>query len=350
MSDEISLLQPVVFRSIVEKFVAPQKLTLLSRIPTISNPFPVVNWDIIRGSRAIARPNVPNSEAHIVPRLGRESASASFVYLREKKVFEPTTLHWIRQAANSTSDLAKTRAEEAVMREVTDLNSRFDNFAEYLLWKALTGSIVLDYPDVQTTVDYKFLASHKPSVGTSWASATPKQIVADVRAWKRIVRRDGGVEADVAYGTEQSIDYIFDSFASTGATNFGGGTLLSDRMKERYYETGILPGFMGLDWNIQEATYDAVDASYGSGYDGSGDTLFLKDKAIVLGNLTDQRPIELAVGPTADDEAPEGFTGKFAKTWKEKDPSARQYLLEWNILPIITRPEQLVYVDDVTSA
>jgi hypothetical protein len=31
----------------------------------------------------------------------------------------------------------------------------------------------------------------------------------------------------------------------------------------------------------------------------------------------------LMVGPTADDEAPEGFTGKFAKTWKDKDPSAR---------------------------
>src|SRR5258708_20293596 len=40
------------------------------------------------------------------------------------------------------------------------------------------------------------------------------------------------------------------------------------------------------------------------------------------------RPLELLIGPTADDEAPTGFTGKYAKTWKERDPSARQYLLD----------------------
>jgi hypothetical protein len=67
-----------------------------------------------------------------------------------------------------------------------------------------------------------------------------------------------------------------------------------------------------------------------------------------MGNYTDQRPIEMMIGPTADDEAPDNFTGKFAKTWKDKDPSARQYLLEWNLLPVITRPEQMIYVADVS--
>jgi hypothetical protein len=39
----------------------------------------------------VAKPNVPNSEAHIVPRLGRSQEAASVIYLREKKVFDPTT-------------------------------------------------------------------------------------------------------------------------------------------------------------------------------------------------------------------------------------------------------------------
>ena len=55
------------------------------------------------------------------------------------------------------------------------------------------------------------------------------------------------------------------------------------------------------------------------------------------------------VGPTADDEAPQGFTGKYAKTWKEKDPSARQYLLEWTLLPIVTRPEQMLVATGIIS-
>jgi hypothetical protein len=69
----------------------------------------------------------------------------------------------------------------------------------------------------------------------------------------------------------------------------------------------------------------------------------------MLGNYTDQRPLELMIGPTADDEAPAGFTGKFAKTWKDKDPSARQYLLELNFLPVITRPEQMLVATGVVS-
>lgn len=345
---EISLLQPTVLRGVVERFTAPQSLEMLSRVPQTPHPFPSVQWEVIRGSRAIARPNVPNSEAHIVPRLGRSQESAAFVYLREKKVFEPTTLHWLRQAANNVSELSNTRAEEAVLREVRDLNQRFDNFAEYMIWQALTGTLALDYPDVQANVDYKFLPSHKASVGTGWDTATPTQIVADIRALKRLINRDGRVQATEAFATEKTIAYIFDSFASNGAN---AGVLLSDRMKDSYYQTGTLPGFMGLTWKPQEAVYDTAGAAYTSSPTDPGqEELFLADDALIIGNFTENRPIELFIGPTADDEAPEGFTGKFAKTWKEKDPSARQYLLEWNLLPVITRPEQFVYVADVTTA
>lgn len=350
---EITLLQPTVLQGVIERFTAPEKLTMLSRTPSVDHPFPTIQWEVIRGSRAIARPNVPNSAAHIVPRLGRSQGSASFVYLREKKVFLPTTLHWLRQAANGAGDLANRRAEEAVLREITDLNTRFDNFAEYMLWRAFTGSLVLDFPDVQATVDYNFLASHKPaSVTTSWATATPAQIVEDIRGYKRLIRRDGGVEAREAYATEQTISYIFDSFASRGdaSANFFGGILLSDRMKDQYYQTGVLPGFMGLQWNVQDSVYDAVGASYSENPTRpSQETPFLADGSLLIGNFEENRPVELYVGPTADDEAPANYTGKFAKTWKEKDPSARQYLLEWNLVPIVTRPEQFVVVNDVTQ-
>jgi hypothetical protein len=343
---DIPLLQPVVLRGVVEKFTAPENLILLNQVQSSPWPFPSATWDVIRGSRAVARPNVPNSEAHIVPRLGRSQESAAFIYLREKKVFEPTTLHWLR----APGELAAKNAEKAVLREIGDLNQRFDNFAEYCLWKAMSGRLVLDFPDVQADIDYKFPTSHKPHPGTSWATATPKQIAADIRAWKRLISRDGRVNAKTAYLTEVTLSYIFDSFATTGATNFNAGVLLSDRMKDEYYRSGTLPGFMGIDWNIVEAVYDATDAAYSADPTDPGEeTLFVPDNAISFGNFTDNRPLELLIGPTADDEAPEGFTGKFAKTWKEKDPSARQYLLEWIFLPIITRPEQFVYVANVTS-
>jgi hypothetical protein len=107
---------------------------------------------------------------------------------------------------------------------------------------------------------------------------------------------------------------------------------------------------MGLDWKPQESVYDAIGSGYSSNPSiPSAQTQFLADDALIIGNFTENRPIELIIGPTADDEAPDGFCGKFAKTWKEADPSARQYLLEWHFLPIITRPEQFTYTANVTA-
>lgn len=334
---DISLLEPMVLRGVIEKFLAPETLVMLNRVPQTPWPYPSVTWDVIRGSRMVAKPNVPNSEAHIVPRLGRSQEAASFIYLREKKVFEPTTLHWLR----TPGELAARNAEQSVLREIADLNMRFDNFAEYMIWGAMRGMLVFDYPDVVATVDYKLPASHKPTPSTGWSTATPQQIVSDIRAWKRIVQRDSRVPAKEAFATELTLAYIFDSFAATGnaGSNFMAGTLLSDRMKDQYYAQGTLPGFMGLNWSTVETVYDD---------DAGTSTLFVPDNALFMGNYTDQRPIEMMIGPTADDEAPDNFTGKFAKTWKDKDPSARQYLLEWNLLPIVTRPEQMLYVADVS--
>jgi hypothetical protein len=347
---DISILQPQVLLGVLRRFTTPESLTLLSRVPTQNHPFPTAEWQVVRGSRAIAKPNVPNSEANIVPRLGRSSVQAAFMYLREKKVFEPTTLHWLRQAAaNNLQDLGvNQQAEQAVTRELADLNQRADNLAEYALWQSLTGRLVIDSETVQADVDYKFLASHKAAPAVSWANATPAGIVADVTAFKRLVERDGRVRAVDAYATEKTLAYIFQSFATGGTGN--PGVLMSDRMKDSYFASGTIPGFMGLNWMPQTAVFDAVGASYTANpTDPYQETPFLADDTLIIGNFTDNRPIELMVGPTADDSAPVGYTGKFTKTWKEEDPSARQILLEWHFLPVITRPEQFVYVGNVTQ-
>lgn len=328
---EISLLEPPVLMGVVEKLSVPENLTLSNMLPRRPWPYPSAQWDVIRGSRTVAKPNVPNSEAHIVPRLGWSQESAAFIYLREKKVFEPTTIHWVRQPGQ----VAARNAEAAVLREVTDLNQRFDNFVEYCCWKALTGTLVLDYPDIQATVDYKLAGSHKPSAAVGWNAATANQMRQDLAVWKRLLYRDSRVPGTDAFATEYTINRVVNAF---GADAIAGSTMMSERMKDEFFRAGILPGFQGLDWHVVEQVYD----------DDSGvQTLFVPDDTLFIVNLESGRAMEIMEGPTADDEAPEGHTGKFSKTWKEKDPSARQFLLEYNFLPVITRPEQIVYVVDV---
>lgn len=327
---DIPLFEPTVLRGVIERLQTPENLQLSNTLPRTPWPYPTVTWDVIKASRMVATPNVPNSEAHIVPRLGISQMSASFVYLREKKVFEPTTLHWLR-APGSISNLQN--AEQAVMREVADLNLRFDNFVEWACWRALTGVLSLDYEDVQSTVNYQIPASHKPTPSTGWSTATAYQIVTMVKAWKRLISRDARVPAVDAWLTEPTLDKVFNAFATQG-----NGTMLSDQMKDRFYATGTLPGFLGLNWHIVESFYDTNSGT---------PTLFVPDDALYITNLNQGRAMEIFEGPTADDEAPNGYTGKFSKTWKEKDPSARQFLLEYHFMPVLTRPEQVVYVSSV---
>ena len=327
---DISLLEPLVLLATVEKLPSPQNMILLNGTPKRQVPTQTVTWDIIRGSRQMAKPNVPNSEAHIVGRLGREQASASLLYVREKKVFEPTTLMWLREVGTVNG---LQNAEREVVRELQDLNNRIDAFVEYTLWKSLGGNLVLDFPDVQANIDYKFPADHKVNAGTAWATATPVQIVEDVSAWKKLILNHGRVAANKAYATQDTLDRIIHSFVANG-TNAGG--LLSDRMRDQYYTTGTIPGFLGLDWTPVEHVYE-TDAGDEIGY--------LADDTIIFGNFDANRPTELLEGPTADFSAPANFIGRFSKSWVEPDPSGRQILIEYNFLPVVTRPEQFVIAD-----
>lgn len=339
MPSDISILEPTSLRELVQKFPYPNRAVISSRIQKTPWPESSVTWEVIKGSHNMAKPNVPNSEAHIVPRIGVSQESATFLYTREKKVFEPTTLHWLKAPGTLSNRAA---AEQAVTRELLDLNERVDNLVEWTCWRAMSGAISFSTPDVVANVDTKIPSSHKPAVGTTWVSATPQQIIADIKAWKKLISRDGGVEAQDVFLTESTLDRIFNSWVTYNSN--APASLLTDTMKDQYYKTATLPGFLGLNWNVVESFYNADATPYGTG----NPTSFVADDAVYMANLSTNRPMELFEGPTADDEAPTGFTGKFTKTWKEKDPSARQVLLEYHFFPVITRPEQFVYVADVS--
>lgn len=356
---DLSILNPVVLRTLVQEFTTPENLTWLNRVRRTPINGTQAMWEILRGSRNIAEPNIPGSEANVVDRLGRAFGSSSFAYLREKKQFNEVTLRWIRDFANNPSDLNRTNAERQIRREVEDLNTRFDNYAEYLLWQALKGEFLITSTQngVHAKVDYGILDTHKPNVSIDWRKALPQQIVQDVRALIGLVERDGRVAPTAAYTSGKVLDMIVDAFAGHGTSpsaadqpvNYPAANLLSDRMKEEYYRSGTISGFMGLNWQKQDAVYDAAGASYTENPTRPQDeTRFLDENSIALGNF-DGDTLELQEGWSADPDAPQNFIGKFSKSWTQPDPGGRTFLLEWNMLPILNRPDNVVYVKDVTN-
>lgn len=328
----IDLFDPTVFRDTVHKLQNVPDHYLLKTVPRVPNQEPTVAWTILRGNRNIASPNIPNSEANIVAQSGREAQTAGLVYLREKKVFEPTTLRWIKSAENSADPNTVAAAEAAVMREVTDLNNRFDTFWEWALWQAVQGNLTINANGVVANVDYLFAGTHKTTATWTPGTTKPSDIVANFKAWRKMIQVDGETDASDVYATSETLDKIIQVFVEDPTVH---NNLLSDRMKDQYFTTGSVDGFLSLNWHPIDSTFTKDGVT----------TYFLPQNKVILANLTAGRPLELAVGPSADDSAPIGFTGRFAKTWKEEDPSARQYLIEENALPVVRRPEQIVAVD-----
>lgn len=330
---QIPLLEPVVLNEVVRLLQTPENLVLSNSLPKTSTPVSFYTWDLLKGSRMVAKPNVPNAEAHIVPRLGRAQRAASLVYTREKKEFEPTTTLWLREIG-TTNQIE--RAEEAVLREITDLNTRLDNFVEYACWQALQGTLSFNYADVVApTIDYGIDNIVHPAVG--WNTASPEQIVEDIQAWKRLAMRSSRVALTDAWCSGVTLDRVFNAFARNAAT---GGFLLTDAMKSQYYASGTLPNFMGLNWHVVEGQYDD---------DSAAAQQFLADDVLILTNLSFGEAMKIVEGPSADFGAPQGYIGKFSKTWEEEDPSGRQALLEYRFLPVITRPDQVVICRDVKT-
>lgn len=327
---EISLLQPQVLNGVIEKFTAPENYMGLGQVFSRKEPSmdAVARWDVIVGNREMAAPNIPNSEAHIVPHLGIGQQTATFIYLREKKVFKPTTIRWLR----SPGQLAAKNAEAAVLREVRDLDRRFDAFAEFCCWQSLTGSIVLNYPDVKATVDYGFANTHKPTVSVGWnnPAKTPAQWVADVQAWKRLITLDGRVPPTDVWLNGSTFNRVLQILANSPL-------IMSDRMKDQVLQADMVQGLVGLTWHIYDLQF----------VNGAGTVVpFIADDAVILTSGANSA-FYIMEGPSADEDAPLGHTGKFVKSWKQPDPSARQHLEEWSFLPIIERPEQVVYVSSV---
>lgn len=323
---EISLLNPTVLNGVLEQLEYPDSFLGMRLVGAgRPNPWPVAEWDVVASNKEVAEPGIPNTEAKIVPQLGVGKRTASMVYLREKKVFKPTTLHWLR----TPGQLAQKNAEGAVMREIEDLDRRFVAFAEWTFWQMLSGTLTLDYADVKATVDYLIQASHKPTVVTSWATVATADVIGDVSAWKTLINQDGaGATVRNAYLNSTTFQYVYNNAAIQ--------TMFSDRLKDQYLGTGLVTGLLGLAWETYDSTY--VDSA-------AATQNYIADDVVVLIANNPREPFFLMEGPSADHEAPNGQIGKFAKSWVEPDPSARQYLEEWHFLPILERPDQIIYAD-----
>lgn len=323
---DISLLDPRVLNGVIQRMPPADGLMGKTLVRNRSYPLPVWEYDVQTRRRNVARPNTPDSPAIVIDQGGLGRMVGGFIYTREKKVFSPTVIRWLR----APGQLAGNNAEAEVTREMQELSARADRFEEYLTWSMLSkGSFDLSNLGHAVSIDYQIPSTHIFAVTNAWnaAGSNPQKDMEDVR---RLMTRASDAVLTNVYGNIRTISAFYQNDVIR--------SWFSETQKNQMVTEGTLPRFNGVNF-----------AEYDRGYVDDFTTPatptfrpYLPDGTLV--GVAQGGPDTFAYlqGPSADDDAPQGNTGRFSKTWKEPDPSSRQVLLETNGFPVLYQPQHLI--------
>ncbi|HOX27418.1 MAG TPA: major capsid protein [Candidatus Krumholzibacteria bacterium] len=263
----------------------------------------------------------PDSAAGIVKLTSKTRTRAKLHILREKKQFPESLVRLSTEPG--TNNLERFNAR--LKRELEDLDNLFEDTMEYWKWKLLTtGTLTITGEDPAT---YAFGLTNYGTVSAAWNVPASSVPLTNLNAMKETVRKTWGVGPTELYIGSQALNYLMQSAETDD--------FLSDQTKKEYLEKGSVKKLADLDVFICDHGYtDSAGAfKYFLSTDGAE-----ADMAIV------KAPGEVGLmveGPAFDSKAPDGFLGKFVKSWEEEDPAGRWALETWTALPGLTMQNKM---------
>lgn len=260
-------------------------------------------FDIVTNNTGVLDSRAVDSPAGIIKLTSKERVQAKLHVYREKKLLPASLIKLSEAPGKITIERFNARLE----REMQDLDRLFDVTAERQRWQLITtGSLTITGEDPAT---YAFGLKSSGSAAVDWdtpATATP---ITDLKTAAKTVRRVWGMDATEVLMTTESLIYLLATTEAAGQ--------LSDATKQEYMETGAVRKIANLAVRIIDGGYTDEAGTFHPYLSSNG-----TDGNIVI--VKAPGPVGLDVmGPAIDDEAPDGFIGKFVKTWSEKDPSGR---------------------------
>lgn len=289
-----------------------------------SNAF---TWDEIHQSRDLAKFTHPDSEANTNEERKVIKRSATTAPIKEKKSLDPSTLAWLREPGTEHQQ----RGRQAVTDEMEDLSGKVDRLVEWMIWEALHGQLIVNQDDVKFSVDYGIPSDHKDSPSTLWDDTANATVIENLKSWKTMIQEDSNQQADRVFMPEEVMTYVIKN--ESVRDMIGENTLT-----EQVARTGQIQRLANLDLVV-----------YDSGYvDESGDfQKFVGNKDVIMTTSPETNFGRMYTAPATDPKS--NFQpGRFSKSWEEEDPATTQVLIEYHVLPVILKPEN-IYVTSVIS-
>ena len=308
----------------------PAKTTVLDKVfgrkkPQLTDQFA---WDIKVNSERLMKNIRVSDEANVSNGVGRKNVSCTAPRFSDKRLIPASDLNAMRAFGSAQNTQLLT---ERVGDEQFDMRQNVDITREFMAVKALSGQVVDESGAV--IVDYNFPAEQKPVLAGAalWTDAASDP-VKNLRTWKKQCAQAAGlVTGFYAICGSAVMDALLDNTKALELMKYTAGKQIA--------EEGRISRLAGVE--IEEYIGSYLDAS-GVRHD------FIADDAFILVAVGPDTAAEL-YAPVVDLKAPTGVgSGKkanvfFSKSWEVEDPSGRWIKVESRPLPVIFRPQAIVF-------
>lgn len=284
-----------------------------------------IDVDVRKGKRRVAPYVSSLLPGKVVDRVGFETKTITPPYIKIKDVLDPKKL-FIREPGQTLHVQGNlTPAEQAaqyVGGVMADFNDMIDRREEEQAAQALTTGIVVATGDgVDITVDFQMPAANKVVLsGTNlWSDTVNSKPLQDLRNWSRQVLKSSGFRPDVLILGEDVVDAFIEH------------PDVKDQLNTRRIDLGeimpeVLPDNARYIGRINEVGLDIY--AYDEWYldDNDVEQPMIPANKIIMGS-TQARCIR-HYGVIEDVEYGDFAVSRFAKSWVQKDPSARFFMMQ----------------------
>lgn len=283
-----------------------------------------VDIDIMKGKRKLAPFVSPRMQGKVMDRLGFSTRSYKPPYVKPKMV--TTAQDFLSRSIGdhiyAGADSAASRAAKQIGKDLAYLEEIITRREEWMAAQLVqTGQVAIVGDGVDDVINFGMDAGHLITLaGTDlWSDQTNSKPIEDLRAWRRLILKDSGLNAtDVIMGTD-ALDAFLDhpdvqNKLDTRRIDIGeivprlvpNGAIYYGRIKD-----------VAIDlWVYDEWYYDE---------DTSTELPMIDTKKVVMGST--QARTAKHYGAIQDLDAV-ASVARFPKSWTEQDPSVRFIMVQ----------------------
>lgn len=222
---------------------------ILPRTESVGNSF---SWDILRSDRDVDTMEGPLSPAGTRKMVVIGSQSAKLARTYKTIPIPGGVLIDLRRPGSKDRQRV---AEDAVGENNQSIAELIDRQNEYMIARALQGSLAITIDKVPHTVDYEFSANHQFTVGPDPTTQIPlawsdesADVIKDIEKFKKRIAKDSGFRA-------QTVWCASDVISSLVKNDFVQAYFNSTPEGAQFLKEGTIGRFMGLNWVSYDGTY-----------------------------------------------------------------------------------------------